>query len=386
MEVEKMKKEISEVISSLLYSHNCVIIPGFGGFVANYTPAHLQEDRLTVHPACKRIVFNASLINNDGLVLNAISEQLGITYNEAESKLEAFVQEISSKLNQYRNFEFKNLGTFYLNPEEKLLFVPYYGQNFLDESFGLPALKLKKVAQLPGNHGRATAQVGKKLLRRQSSQMNSDPASKKSSNKRSNKKGLAAMAVSVLGVALLALIGITFVPKHELDPIANDASKQDLQTAKQEETASVMPHPTEIDLLNTEEEIIDELYPPITNELSTSITEEELLDEEMIVSDDVATVTDETSADELFESYRNQRREQFVYHVVCMRTKSIDKAERLKNQLIRKEYRAEILDQIKSGWYLVSAEMLYTREMAEEFAEMTAHAEKLKTEIIELSL
>ena len=38
-----MKKNISEYISELLYTHECVIIPEFGGFVGNRKSAELNK-------------------------------------------------------------------------------------------------------------------------------------------------------------------------------------------------------------------------------------------------------------------------------------------------------------------------------------------------------
>lgn len=381
-----MKKEISEVISSLLYTHNCVIIPGFGGFVANHTPSYIQEDRSTIHPAGKRIAFNANLKENDGLVLNAITREWDISYKEAEIRMDQFVEEINSRLNQYRNLEFKNLGTFYLNPEEKLLFVPYYGQNFLDDSFGLPALKLKKITRVPGNRSRRPIHIHNKSLKRKSGRSNPEPFEKVAVKRRVLKTNRAALVLTVLFATLLGWLGLTFEPKSAVQPFAMDQSQQNPPKVQQEETASVIPNPGKIESLVAEEEIIDELYPPITSAAVELVVEGELLDEELQETVNTETEKDEPSLEEMLESYRNLSREQFVYHVVCMRTQSLQEAQRLKKQLIKKEYNAEILDQIKSGWYFVSAETLYNLESAEAFSEITARAERLKTEIIELSL
>ena len=45
--------EITKYIQELLFVHDCVILPGFGGFVANYRPAKIDENQQIVHPPSK---------------------------------------------------------------------------------------------------------------------------------------------------------------------------------------------------------------------------------------------------------------------------------------------------------------------------------------------
>ena len=48
---------ISKHIFELLYEHDCVIIPNFGGFVANYFPARLDELNNRVFPPSKHLLL-----------------------------------------------------------------------------------------------------------------------------------------------------------------------------------------------------------------------------------------------------------------------------------------------------------------------------------------
>ncbi len=139
--------EIVDLVSDLLYRHNCVIIPGLGGFVANYSQAKYKEDSHTVYPARKRIAFNQSLSDNDGLLISKLSRYKNITYLEAESLIDEFAANVLQRLHEFKSFEFKNLGTFYLTRESKLVFVPYEGLNMLPGSFGLSPVKLRPIKQ-----------------------------------------------------------------------------------------------------------------------------------------------------------------------------------------------------------------------------------------------
>ena len=69
---------LDKQISSLLYLHDCIIIPGFGGFVANQKPSFLNPAHHIFSPPSKRIAFNSSLRIGDGLLANHISKTLNL--------------------------------------------------------------------------------------------------------------------------------------------------------------------------------------------------------------------------------------------------------------------------------------------------------------------
>ena len=68
-----MKKTIDTYISELLFLHDCVIIPEFGGFVGNNKSAVLNKNTNTIYPPSKDILFNKNLRKNDGLLINHIA-------------------------------------------------------------------------------------------------------------------------------------------------------------------------------------------------------------------------------------------------------------------------------------------------------------------------
>ena len=53
--------ELAQHIEALLLENDCVIVPGFGGFVAHYAPAtHVKEENLFLPPT-RTIGFNPQL-------------------------------------------------------------------------------------------------------------------------------------------------------------------------------------------------------------------------------------------------------------------------------------------------------------------------------------
>ncbi len=138
--------ELIDLVSELLYNKNCVIIPNFGGFVGNFKSTDFDENRLLVSPTRKRVAFNESLIENDGLLIHALQKRKGISYEQSEKEVALFASFLKDRLAKYKNYEFKNLGSLYLNKEDKLIFVSYDGANFHKKSYGLSDVKIKRLA------------------------------------------------------------------------------------------------------------------------------------------------------------------------------------------------------------------------------------------------
>jgi nucleoid DNA-binding protein len=137
--------EISQYIKELLLLNDCVIIPEFGGFVANYKPATIENNQF--FPPTKEIAFNNKLISNDGLLINYISEADGIDYFNAKQKLDSFVEETMLNLERNRNVYFEGVGYLHYDSRENLQFEPQLKQNLLVESYGLQNFSYEKLFQ-----------------------------------------------------------------------------------------------------------------------------------------------------------------------------------------------------------------------------------------------
>ncbi|MCB9263273.1 MAG: hypothetical protein H6607_12940 [Flavobacteriales bacterium] len=139
--------ELIDLVSELLYKHNCVIIPDFGGFVGNFKSTDFDQNRNLVSPTRKKVAFNQSLTENDGLLINALMSRKGIDYDQAEKEVYLFSKFLKDRILDYKNYEFKNVGSLYLNKEDKLIFVAYDGLNFYKKSYGLQDVKVKRLAK-----------------------------------------------------------------------------------------------------------------------------------------------------------------------------------------------------------------------------------------------
>ena len=137
--------EISRYIKEILLLNDCVIIPEFGGFVANYKPAMIEHNQFT--PPTKEVAFNNKLISNDGLLINYISETEGIDYFSAKQKLDSFVEETMLNLERNRNVYFDGVGYLHYDSRENLQFEPQLKENLLVESYGLQNFSYEKLYQ-----------------------------------------------------------------------------------------------------------------------------------------------------------------------------------------------------------------------------------------------
>lgn len=145
---------IEKHISALLYRYQCVTVPGFGAFLAEFRPASLDAATHTFYPPKKQISFNANVKNNDGLLANHIATQEKISYDQAVTAIAEAVARWQS-ITRSGILELKNLGSFSENTEGSLVFKPDVPVNYLTDAFGLstvvsPSVKreeLKAIAE-----------------------------------------------------------------------------------------------------------------------------------------------------------------------------------------------------------------------------------------------
>ena len=87
-------RDLGQYVSDLLHRHDCVIVPGFGGILANYRPASIHPTQHLFQPPSKRLVFNRSLTGNDGLLANHIASLEQVNYKTALDFIEKEVSKI----------------------------------------------------------------------------------------------------------------------------------------------------------------------------------------------------------------------------------------------------------------------------------------------------
>jgi nucleoid DNA-binding protein len=133
--------DITAFVRELLFGHDCVIIPGFGGLIGNYTPARIDKSSGTFYPPVKQISFNRNLNHNDGLLIGRISGSANINYGDARNLVEEFVLDIRKRLGNGEKVVFDHIGSFINNHEGNIQFEPDRNANYHLDSYGLESFQ-----------------------------------------------------------------------------------------------------------------------------------------------------------------------------------------------------------------------------------------------------
>ena len=128
--------QITDLIAELLFKHDCVIVPNFGGFVARHHSSNFSKGNSILYPPSKHILFNKNLLHNDGLLISAVIQKTNFSNQEASKLIEDYVNYIQSLLSVKKRFELMNIGLLYFDNENSLRFEAKVDVNFLLESFG----------------------------------------------------------------------------------------------------------------------------------------------------------------------------------------------------------------------------------------------------------
>jgi cell division protein FtsN/nucleoid DNA-binding protein len=274
--------DIVKYISDLLYDHECVIIPGLGGFVSSYRSASVHPVQHQFNPPGKTLMFNEALQNNDGLLANHISSKQRISFESALEIINQFVVDVKSTLANGGQFSFNDIGNLYLGRDGNLQFDQNNRINYLKDVYGMSSFVSPAIRR-----GEPVTQ--QKVIK---PQFNGEV-----SNSRSNQNTgfLIRIAAAVLVVVTLGVFGYSYfrnaapeVQQTNLVTSLNDIVKsrpeasQELSTQKDQGEVEMEHHSTEessneneiIELKNTDvapdSEIIPENKPEPYNAATPS--------------------------------------------------------------------------------------------------------------------
>lgn len=143
-----MMFSIIEHIEYLMMRHDCVAIPGWGAFIANYGPASYDGDRQLMERPRRDIGFNASATHNDGLLAQSLMRREGMDYDESMRFIADSVTTFRQQLSKDCEVSMGRLGYFRRNEEGRPEFVPFVDDAACDRYYGLTDLDIKTVTVL----------------------------------------------------------------------------------------------------------------------------------------------------------------------------------------------------------------------------------------------
>lgn len=132
--------DITAHIRTLIGEYDYVVIPGLGGFVANYQPAQRHPVTHQFQPPAKQLSFNKQLQHNDALLLHRLVEKEALQQQAAKEAIEKFARDCQQKLQRQEVLQLEGIGKLFYDIEHTLQFVQA-SDNHLPASYGLPPFK-----------------------------------------------------------------------------------------------------------------------------------------------------------------------------------------------------------------------------------------------------
>jgi hypothetical protein len=129
--------EFYTFLEHLVYEHECVIIPQFGGFVVNAQDFQFNAKEGKIYPKRKCVAFNEKLKTDDRFLTTEWAKKQSISQKEASIEITAISKELKSQISTQGYLTIGELGAFTLNSENRLSFSPNPDFNADLSVFGL---------------------------------------------------------------------------------------------------------------------------------------------------------------------------------------------------------------------------------------------------------
>lgn len=139
---------IIEHIEYLMTRHDCVVVPGWGAFIANYRSSHYDEGREVFERPRREVGFNAEVTHNDGLLVQSIMRREGMGFDEAVRFIADSVAVYRQQLSADNEVSMGRLGYFRRNDGRYIEFIPFSTAHSNDAYFGLADVDIKSVTAL----------------------------------------------------------------------------------------------------------------------------------------------------------------------------------------------------------------------------------------------
>jgi len=136
-------------LKDLLFEFDCVIIPGFGGFIMQSNPARIDQVKHRIHPPYRYPSFNSLLIHDDGLLISRIARAGSMSYHDAGQIVHEYAAQLKKKLSRGESIRIIGLGEISGSADGGIFFRPDYSINYHPGVYGMIAVKLSPIVNQP---------------------------------------------------------------------------------------------------------------------------------------------------------------------------------------------------------------------------------------------
>lgn len=140
--------ELAQHIETLLLENDCVIVPGFGGFVAHYSPATRVKEENIFLPPTRTIGFNPQLKLNDGVLVQSYMSAYDTSFADASRIVEKEVNEFIGLLHEEGKAHLDNIGEIHYNVYGNYEFIPYDSKITTPSLYGLDFFEMQELSVL----------------------------------------------------------------------------------------------------------------------------------------------------------------------------------------------------------------------------------------------
>lgn len=140
--------QLAQHIEALLLENDCVILPGFGGFVTHYTPAvRMDEEHRFLAPS-RKIGFNAQLKLNDGVLVQSYMSVYDTNFSDAGRRVEQEIAHLVESLHENGKVDLENIGELHYTINGTYEFVPYDYKYVTPDLYGLDSFEMSSLLSL----------------------------------------------------------------------------------------------------------------------------------------------------------------------------------------------------------------------------------------------
>ena len=141
-------KNLARHIDLLLRTNDCVILPGFGGFIAHTVPAYYASEEHLYYPPTRNISFNASITMNDGLLAQSYMKSYQVDYARATYMIDVAIEELRDMLDEVGSVTLPRIGLIKQDIYQTIQFIPETAGISSPKHFGLSSFFMQELGQL----------------------------------------------------------------------------------------------------------------------------------------------------------------------------------------------------------------------------------------------
>lgn len=221
-------------IEILLLNHDCVVVPGFGGFVAHHSPAYYDDNSQELLPPYRTLGFNPSIQMNDSLLAQSYVDAYDISYPEALRRIDEEVGEIREHLANEGRYEMNDIGTIVVNDEGNTEFIPCEAGLLTPSLYGLSSVEIKPLAEAVKPHVQPVVKVETKAA---------EPVAEDDENEGNHSVNIRLSVLRNVAAACIAIVAYLLIPKQ----ITTESSSAALNSEVGVEMLSkIMPAQTQV--------------------------------------------------------------------------------------------------------------------------------------------